>query len=104
MHRDRRAYSVPRFQPGIDPFIGHHSRNGKMPVYRAPFICSLIHRDTTTCIAGKSAAKTPDPAFFGIAKRRTSSRYHSKGRYLNVYVERIGPLQLNIKAVAAKAG
>ena len=30
MHGDRRVYSVPCFQPGIDPFIGHPSRNGKM--------------------------------------------------------------------------
>ena len=40
IHGGRRVYSVPRFQPGIDPFIGHPSRNGKMPVYRAPCICS----------------------------------------------------------------
>ena len=50
MHRDRRIYSLPRFQPGIDPFIGHPSRNMKMPVYRAPCISSLIHRDTTTSV------------------------------------------------------
>ena len=34
MHGDRRVYSAPRFQPGIDPFIGHPSHNPKMPVYR----------------------------------------------------------------------
>ena len=33
MHGDRSVYSVPRFQPGTDPFIGHPSRKGKMPVY-----------------------------------------------------------------------
>ena len=43
MHVDKRFYSVPRFQPGIEPFIGHPSRIGKMPVYRAPCICSPIH-------------------------------------------------------------
>ena len=48
MHGYGRVYSVPHSQPGIDPFIGHPSLNGKMPVYRAPCICSPIHRDTTT--------------------------------------------------------
>ena len=38
---DRHVYSVPHFQPGIDPFIGHPSRNGKMAVYRAP---AFVHR------------------------------------------------------------
>ena len=51
MHGDRRVYSVPRFQPAIDPFIGHPSHNGKMPVYRAPCICSQIHRDTAIKMA-----------------------------------------------------
>ena len=41
MHGDGIVYSVPRFQPGIDPFIGHPSRNGKMPVYRPP---AFVHR------------------------------------------------------------
>ena len=58
MHGDRRVYSVPLFQPGVDPFLGHPSRNGKMPVYRAPFIYSPIHRDTTTSMArGPSAVQ-----------------------------------------------
>ena len=74
MHGDRRVYSLPRFQPGIDPFIGHPSRNGKMPVYRAPCICSPIHRNTTTSMTRGPSAKPPHPSFFGIAKR-TSSRY-----------------------------
>ena len=80
---DRRIYSVPRFQPGIDPFIGHPSRNGKMPVYRAPCICSPIHRDTTTSMTRGPSAKPPHPSFFGNAKRRTSSRSQSKGRELD---------------------
>ena len=80
IHRDRRVYSVPRFQPGIDPFIVHPSRNGKMPVYRAPCICLPTHRETTTSMAQGSPAKPPHPSFFGRAKRRTSSRYKSKGR------------------------
>ena len=79
MHGDRRVYSVPRFQPGIDPFIGHPSRNGKMPVYRAPCICSPIHRDTTTSMTRGLSAKPPHPSFFGTAQRRTSSRYQSEG-------------------------
>ena len=80
MHGDRRVYSVPRFQPGIDPFIGHPSRNGKMPVYRAPCIRSPIHQGTTTSMTKGSSAKPPHPSFFGKAKRRTSSRCQSKGR------------------------
>ena len=64
MHADRRVYSVPCFRPGIDPFIGYPSRTGKMPVYRAP------------------SAKPPHPSFFGIAKRRTSSRYQFQGKVL----------------------
>ena len=83
MHGDRRVYSVPRFQSGIDPFIGLPSRNGKMPVYRAPCIYSPIHRDTTTSMARGPSAKPPHPSFFSIAKRRTSSRYQSKGRRYN---------------------
>ena len=75
MHGDRRVYRVLRFQPGLDPFIGHPSRTGKMPFYRAPCICSPIHRDTTTSMAGGPSAKPPHPPFFGLAKRRTSSRY-----------------------------
>ena len=78
MHGDRRVYSVLRIRPGIDPFIGHPSRSGKMPVYRAPCICSPIHRDTTTSIARVPSAKPPQPSFFGRAKRRTSSRYQTK--------------------------
>ena len=85
MHGDRRVYSVPRFQPGIDPFIGHPSRNGEMPVYRAPCLWSPIHRDTTTSMTWGSSAKPPHPSFFCIAKRRTSSRSQSEGRsYLNI--------------------
>ena len=80
MHGDRRVYSVPHSQPGIDPFIGHPTRNGKMAVYRAPCICSPIHRDTTTSITRGPSAKPPHPSFFGTAKRRTSSRYQSEGR------------------------
>ena len=80
MHGDRRVYSVPRFLPGTDPFIGHPSRNGKMPVYRVPWICSPIHRDATTSMARGPFSKPPYPSFFGIAKRRTSSRYQSKWR------------------------
>ena len=48
MHGDRCVHRVPCFQPGIDPFIGHPSRNGNMPVSRASCICSPIHRATTT--------------------------------------------------------
>ena len=82
MHGDRSIYSVPRFQPGIDPFIEHPSRTEKMPVYRAPCICSLIRRDTTTSyMARRPSAKPPHLSFFGIAKRRTSSKYQSKGRF-----------------------
>ena len=80
MHGDGRVHSVPRFQHGIDPFIGHPSRNGKMPVYRAPCICSPIHPDTTTPMTQGPSAKPPHPSFFGIAKRRTSSRYQSEGK------------------------
>ena len=80
MHRDRRVYSVPRFQPGIDHFIGHLSRTGKVPVYRAPCIRSPIHQDTITSMARGPFAKPPYPSFFGIAKRRTSSKYQSKVR------------------------
>ena len=80
MHGDGRVHSVPRFQPGIDPLIGHLSRNGKMPVYRAPCICSPIHPDTTTSMARGPSAKPPHPSFSGIPKRRTSSRYQSEGR------------------------
>ena len=82
MHGDGRVYSVPRFQLGIDPFIGHPSRNGKMPVYGAPCICSPIHPDTTTYMDRGPSAKPAHPSFFGIAKRRTSSRYQSEGRSL----------------------
>ena len=71
----RRTHITTHSQPGIDPFIGHPSRNGKMPVYRAPCICSPIHRDTTTSITRGPSAKPPHPSFFGIAKRRISSRY-----------------------------
>ena len=67
----------------LDPFIGHPSRNEKMPVYRAPCICSPIHQDTTTSMALGPSAKPPHPSFFGVAKRRTSSRYQSKGRRHN---------------------
>ena len=80
IHGDRRVYSVPCFRPGIDPFIWHPSRTGKMPVYRAPCICSPILRDTTTSMAREPSAKPPHASFFGIAKRRTSSRYQSEGR------------------------
>ena len=59
IHGDRRIYSVPRFRPGIDPFIGHSSRTGMMPVYRAPCIYSLIHRDITTSMARGLSAKPP---------------------------------------------
>ena len=41
MHGDRRVYSVPRFQPRIDPFIGHPSRNGKCPSIEA---AAFVHR------------------------------------------------------------
>ena len=77
MHED--GESVPRFQPGIDPFIGHPSRNWKMPVYRAPCTCSPIHRDSTTSMNRGPSAKPPRSTLFGIAKRRTSSRYQSEG-------------------------
>ena len=60
LYGDRRVHSVPRFQPGIDLFIGNTSRNGKMPVYRAPCICSPIHQDTTiSMIRGPSAKPFP---------------------------------------------
>ena len=58
MHGDRRVYSVPRFQPGIDPFIGHPSHNGKMPVYRASSICSQIHRDIAISMAQGQRSQT----------------------------------------------
>ena len=64
MHGDRRVYSVPRFQPGIDPLIGHPSRNGKMPVYRAPYICSSIHGDTSTSMVRGPSARPPNPSFY----------------------------------------
>ena len=54
---------------------------GKMPVYRAPSIFLLIHRDTATFMAQGPPAKPPHPPFFGKAKRRTSSRSQSKGRF-----------------------
>ena len=44
MHGDTRVYSVPRFQPGIDPFIGHPSRNGKMPSIEPPASVVLVLR------------------------------------------------------------
>ena len=66
MHGDRRVYSVPRFQPGIDPFIGHPSRNGKMPIYRAPCICSPIHRDTTTSMTRGPSANSPHFSHCGL--------------------------------------
>ena len=80
MHGGRRVYSVPRFQTGIDPYIGHPSRNGKMLVYRAPCICSPIHRDTTTSMTRGLSVKPSHLSYFGIAKRRTSSSYQSEGR------------------------
>ena len=100
VHGDRCVYSIPRFQPGIDPFIGHPSRNGKMPVYRAPCICSPIYRDTTTSMTWEPSAKPPHPSLFGIAKRRTSSRYQSEGRWqpalkiswLPILVQRLKPV------------
>ena len=58
MHGDRRVYSVPCFQPGIDPFIGHPSHNGKFPVYRAPCICSQIHRHTAISMAEGQRTQT----------------------------------------------
>ena len=58
MHGDRHVYSVPRFQPGIDPFIGHPSHSGKMPVYRAPCICSQIHRYTAISMAQGQRSQT----------------------------------------------
>ena len=85
MHGDRRVSSVPRFQPGIDPFIGHPWRNGNMPVYRASSICLPIHRDTTTSMALGPSAKSPHPFFFGKAKRRNSSRSQSKGKRYLIY-------------------
>ena len=83
IYEDRRVYSVPHFQPGIDPFIGDSSRNEKMPVHRTPCICSPIHPGNTTSMARGPSAKPPHPSSFGIAKRRTSSRYQSKGRTLH---------------------
>ena len=82
MYGDRRVYTFPHFQPGIGTFIRHPSRTGKMTVYRAPCICTPIHRDTTTSMAREPSAKPPHPPFFGIAKRRTSSRCQSKGRMI----------------------
>ena len=81
---------------GIDAFIGHPSRNGKMPVYRAPCISSPIHRDTATSMTRGPSAKPPHPAFFGIAKRRTLSRYQSEGREERG-VERCGSSLLDLK-------
>ena len=78
MHGNGRVHSVPRFQHGIDPFIGHPSCNRKMPVYREPCICSPIHPDNTTSMTLGPSAKPPQPSFFGIARRRTSSRYQSE--------------------------
>ena len=62
MHEDRRVYSLPHFQPGIDRFIGHPSRTGKMPVYTAFYICSPIHRDTTTSMVREPSAKPLHPS------------------------------------------
>ena len=80
MHGDGRVHSVSPLKLVIDPFVGHPSRNGKMPIYRAPCICSPIHPDTTTSMTQGPSVKPPHPSFFGIAKRRTSSRYQSDGR------------------------
>ena len=52
--------------------IGHPSCNGKMPVHRAPCICSPIHWDTTISMTRGPSAKPPHPSFFGNSKRRTS--------------------------------
>ena len=52
------------------------------PVYRAPFICSPIHRDTITSMAQGPSARPPHPSIFGMAKTRISSRYQSKGKYM----------------------
>ena len=89
VHGDRRVYSVTRFQAGIDPFIGHPSRIGKMTFYRAPCICKPIHRDTTTSMVRGPSAKPPHPSFFGKAKRRTSSRVQSQGRSMNSIIESV---------------
>ena len=80
IHGNRRVHSVLHFRTGIDPFIRQPSRTGKMPVYRAPCIYSPIHRDTKTSMARWPSAKPHYPSFFGIAKRKTSSRNKSKGR------------------------
>ena len=80
IHGDRRVYSVPCFQPGIDAFIGHPSRNGKMSVYKASCIWSPVHRDTSTSMTRGLSAKPPHPSFFGVAKKRTSSGYQSEER------------------------
>ena len=60
--------------------------NGDKPVYRAPVMqlgrCpfiespafSPIRRDSTSSMYRRPSAKPPHPSFFGIAKRRTSSR------------------------------
>ena len=50
MHGDRRVYSVPRFQHGTDPFIGHASRNGKIPIYRV-FKNSNLRIAVCDCLA-----------------------------------------------------
>ena len=43
----------------------------------ASCIFSPIHRDTITFMTRRLSAKPPHPSFFGIAKRRTSSRCQS---------------------------
>ena len=74
MHGDRRVYSVPRFQPGIDPFIGHPSHNGKMPVHRAPCICSQIYRDTAIFMAQGQRTQTR----YANAKHNANSSTHAR--------------------------
>ena len=90
MHGDRRVYSVPRFHPGIDPFIGHPSRNGKMPVYRAPCIWSQIHRDTTTSMALGPSAKPPHPSFFFVMVAVQGEEH------INIYIYTISVMQCAI--------
>ena len=68
IHGDERVYSVPRTQLGINPFIGHPSGNWITMTLQPPLPKGL-------------PAKAPHPSFLGKAKRRTSSRCQSKGRF-----------------------
>ena len=80
IHGGERLYSVPLSQLGIRPIYRAPFRQLGKCLFIEPPVFLPIHRDTATSVAQGPPAKPPQPSFFGIAKRRTSSRSQSKGR------------------------